>query len=182
MRQRAAGPHARARRGRAGLSAIPGRHGECRCRGRRLRIAELQAFTQDIRDLCGVGISFARFRLMRLFPCVIPLPQSMRVFLNVPSQRSPCVRKAAQARTGVWIRGCFRSMQTLCSPSAAVFCGHHSNNLNCLPARLKTTRSQSSAPLSSTPWHDRGPVVALTYRATVDGSRPGRCRSPGAAG
>jgi hypothetical protein len=37
---------------------------------------------------------------MRLVPCGIPLPLSMRVFLNLPSQRSPCVRKAAQARTG----------------------------------------------------------------------------------
>ena len=94
-----------------------------------IRIVELQAFTQDIRDLCGVGISFARFRLMRLFPCCILLPHSMRVFFNAPSQRGPCVRKAAQARNGFWTRGCFRGTQTLCSPSAAVFCGHHGNNL-----------------------------------------------------
>src|SRR5579863_2300779 len=48
-----------------------------------IRIVELQAFTQDIRDLCGVGISFARFGLIRLFPCGIPFTHSVRVFLNV---------------------------------------------------------------------------------------------------
>jgi Acyl-CoA thioester hydrolase/BAAT N-terminal region len=36
---RAARPHARARRGRAGRTAIPGRHGEGRCRGRHRRLA-----------------------------------------------------------------------------------------------------------------------------------------------
>ena len=66
---------------------------------------------------------------MRFFPYRILLPHSMRVFFNLPSQRGPCVRKAAQARTGFWIRDCFRGMQTPCSPSVAVFCGHHSNNL-----------------------------------------------------
>ena len=30
---------------------------------------------------------------MRLFQCGIPLPHSMRVFLNLPSQRGPCVRR-----------------------------------------------------------------------------------------
>jgi len=70
-------------------------------------------------------MNVARFRLLRLIQCGIPLPHSMGVFLDLPSQRGPCVRKAAQALTGNLIGGFLGSLQMLCSLSAAVFCGRH---------------------------------------------------------
>jgi len=94
-----------------------------------IRIAELQAFTQNIRNIYGVCTSLARFRLLRLSQCGILLPHSMDVFLDLQSQRGPCVRKAAQALTGIRIGGFLGSLQMLCSLSAAVFCGQH----RCIP-------------------------------------------------
>ena len=103
---------------------------------------------------------------MRLFQCSIPLPHSMRLFLNLLSQRGPCVRKAAQARTGFWIRCRFGGAQKFCGLSATVLCGQHS------PAASTSLRSVLSSMRWSVLPTDPATLVSRAIRNQTDPPAP----------
>ena len=50
-----------------------------------IRITELKALSQDIRDLYGVGTILLRFRLTGPLQCGIALPHSMRILVDLQS-------------------------------------------------------------------------------------------------
>ena len=93
-----------------------------------IRIAECQAFTQNIRNVYGVGVTGLAARLRQVGRSPHRgrgLPPGIGVLLDLQSQRGPFIGKVTRARGGIRISGFFGGTQPLSSLSAAILYGQH---------------------------------------------------------